>query len=379
MQNAVCKLFPREEVEYRFVNRGKHQFPDGFAQDLNGLICAYPDIRAHPYEIDALHDKLPYFDPVYLDFLLGYRYNPGEVIIEQHGPDLDVTVRGPWYRAILWEVPLMAAISELYYERTGQKPISEEAQRSINKSKMEGLRGMSVHSAEFGTRRRFSYKVHERFIMDMESFRDVFVGTSNVHFALTHNWTPIGTQAHEWTQFHAARYGYRYANYMAMENWVKVYNGDLGIALPDTFTTDVFLRSFDTKYAKLFDGCRQDSGDPKVWTDKMVAHYRKLKIDPMSKAFIYSDGISSLDQVCDIHMYYLKTVCGMGIIQTKDPICIGTWYTNDVGVKPLNMVIKMVRVKVNGEWVDTVKLSDSPGKHTGDPEAIKLCKGMLGL
>lgn len=385
MQNAVCKLFPRAEVEYQFVNRGKHVFPEGFAVALRELVDDFRGIKVHTYEIEALRDNVPYFDQVYLDFLRGYHYDPREVTIEQIGDELSVTVRGPWYRSILWEVPLMASISELYYEMTKQKPISEEAQISINRSKMEGLRAMGVHSAEFGTRRRFSYEVHERFVMGMEDFRDVFVGTSNVHFAITHNWTPIGTIAHEWFQFHAARYGYRYANYMAMENWVQVYNGDLGIALPDTFTTEVFLRSFDTKYAKLFDGGRQDSGDAKEWTDKWTAHYRRLKIDPMSKAYIYSDGINSLDQACDIHLHYLKTVCGIGAadrhseIKTKDSICIGTWFTNDVGPKPMNMVIKMVKAKVNGEWVDTVKLSDSPGKHTGNPDAIELCKGMLGL
>jgi len=30
-------------------------------------------------------------------------------------------------------------------------------------------------------------------------------------------------------------------------------------------------------------------------------------------------------------------------------------------------------------WIDTVKLSDNPVKHTGTPEEIKLCKDTLRI
>ena len=30
-------------------------------------------------------------------------------------------------------------------------------------------------------------------------------------------------------------YGYDQANYLALENWVNVYDGELGIALSDTY------------------------------------------------------------------------------------------------------------------------------------------------
>lgn len=37
MQCAVVKLFPSEVVKYDFINRGKHEYPEGFADELKKL------------------------------------------------------------------------------------------------------------------------------------------------------------------------------------------------------------------------------------------------------------------------------------------------------------------------------------------------------
>jgi nicotinate phosphoribosyltransferase len=59
---------------------------------------------------------------------------------------------------------------------------------------------------------------------------------------------------------------------------------------------------------------------------------------------------------------------------------IGTNFTNDVGVEPMNMVIKMVEARPEGQqWLPVIKLSDVPDKHTGDPEMISLAKRVLTL
>ena len=59
-------------------------------------------------------------------------------------------------------------------------------------------------------------------------------------------------------QFHGAMFGYKMANYMAMEDWINVYDGDLGTVLTDTYTTDVFMRNFSKKHAMLFTSLRHD-------------------------------------------------------------------------------------------------------------------------
>ncbi|NLE01138.1 MAG: hypothetical protein GX640_14820 [Fibrobacter sp.] len=153
-----------------------------------------------------------------------------------------------------------------------------------------------------------------------------------------------------------------------MEKWIEVYQGDLGIALTDTFTTDLFFSIFDTRFAKLFDGVRQDSGDPIVFAEKAIEHYKKLRIDPMSKTIVFSDSLN-VDKVEEINNY-----CKGKIRPTYG---IGTHLTNDVGVKPLNMVIKLTAIRAGDKWVPTVKISDDKGKHTGDTDAVALCKQIL--
>lgn len=61
------------------------------------------------------------------------------------------------------------------------------------------------------------------------------------------------------------------ANYMAMENWINVYDGDLGTVLTDTFTTQVFLRNFSKKRTMLFTPVRHDSGDPYSFVDRIIS------------------------------------------------------------------------------------------------------------
>jgi nicotinate phosphoribosyltransferase len=198
------------------------------------------------------------------------------------------------------------------------------------------------------------------------------IGTSNVHFARQFNITPIGTLAHEWFMFHAALHGYQAANTSGQDAWVKVFHGDLGIALTDTYTTPVFLSTFDTFYAKLFDGVRQDSGDPFAFTDTLIDHYQRHHIDPSSKTIVFSDGLD-VEKAVKVHQYCRGRI--------RDSFGIGTSLTNDVGVTPLNMVIKLgkCRVAPDRPWRDTVKLSDEKSKHTGDPLEVKTCRQVFHL
>jgi nicotinate phosphoribosyltransferase len=183
---------------------------------------------------------------------------------------------------------------------------------------------------------------------------------------MKHGLTPLGTHPHEWFMYHGAHFGYRMANSIALDNWVDVYQGSLGIALTDTYTSDNFFKSFSTKHSKLFDGVRWDSGDPLEFTDKVLNHYQRYRIDSRSKTVVYSDALD-LEKVKEIKQY----VNG----RLHDVYGIGTYLSNDVGVQPLNMVIKLFAAKPAGwtTFVPTVKLSDVEGKHTGEPREIEFC------
>ena len=370
MQQAVINLYPTSWALYQFINRGGTKFPKGFDLQLYNEVRYFSELKIDQYEKMFLQ-SIYFLKPPYVDFLCGYKYNPNEVTIDQEDGDLYVSVKGPWYRTILWEVPLLALISELYFKT--KETETNISYREKTKEKAIKLMELQARFADFGTRRRYSRFVQDIVVGLLNKWSNgYFNGTSNIHFAQIHNIKAIGTQAHEWTQFHAAKYGFKYANETSMEKWVEVYQGDLGIALADTYTSPAFFKSFNTKYAKLHDGIRQDSGDPFAFIEMAIQHYKKLNIDPLTKTIVFSDGLD-IDKVEEI-----EKVC-KGRIKTS--YGIGTNLTNDVVVQPLNMVIKMTACKPDSssEWINTCKLSDAQGKYTGDPNMIELCKQELGI
>lgn len=372
MQFAVSKLFPRAQARYQFINRGQHQFPEGFGKRLKGAIQEMAQLRLTQAEKEYLRIKCPYIDPTYLDFLQGYHYDPNEVTISQQGGELAVSVAGYWYRTILWEVPIMSLICELYYEMSGESRVNDAEVCNIAEEKMAKYDKLNITIADFGTRRRHSYAVHDLVIRTLKRHPSkTFIGTSNVHFAMKYETTPIGTHAHEWFMFHAAKYGYKMANLRGLENWSDVYRGDLGIALSDTYTTEVFFKQFDKKLSKLFDGVRHDSGDALDFAAMTIAHYHKQGINPRSKTIVFSDGLD-----------YDKVEKIVGYCEGKigHSFGIGTDFTNDVGLPRMNIVLKMVEAKPeDSEWTRVIKLSDEPNKHTGDSEEIAIAQQILRI
>lgn len=372
MQHAVIQLFPYAYARYHFINRGRHAFPEGFDRALRRAIDEMENLKLTKEEKSFLKKNCPYLAPTYLDFLSGFQYDPSEVQIRQTGPDLEVSIEGYWYRSILWEVPVMAIISELYYRLTDSERWNDEKVAEIVKNKILHYKNIGIKIAEFGTRRRYSYHIHELVVETIRKYGDgSFTGTSNVNLAMRFGVKPIGTHAHEWFMFHAARYGFKMSNTLALENWVNIYRGDLGIALSDTYTTKVFFESFDKKFSKLFDGVRHDSGDPITFAEETIRHYKNFNIDPLSKTIIFSDGLTP--EKVDRIAAYCNNKVGMSF-------GIGTNFTNDVGLEPLNIVIKMSEAKPEaGHWTRVVKLSDEYGKYTGDPDMIALAKTVLGI
>lgn len=368
---AIQRLYPRSYVRYEFMNRGKTAFPEGFADRLRSEVDNMASLKMTKEERLFIEKRCYFFDPVFVDFLEGYHYNPNEVIIEQDGGELKVVIEGYWYRTVLWEVPLMAIISQLYFELTGAVPYDVE-EKALMKAK--ALCDLKADYSEFGTRRRFSFDVQDRVVKVLkENSGEYFKGTSNMYLAMIYNTTPIGTMPHEWFMYHGALFGYRAANIKALEAWVEVYQGSLGIALTDTYTSDSFFKSFSLKQAKLFDGVRWDSGDPLVFTDKTIDFYEKSRIEPISKTIVFSDSLD-IEKVKNIKEHVAERI--------HDTYGIGTFFTNDVGVKALNIVIKLTAIKADKKDLDylyAVKLSDIPGKHTGNAEEIKLSQMTLGL
>jgi len=364
--NAIIQTFPDACAQYTFINRGGHKFPANFHSRLNELIDRIASKTITEDEDWFLGENCPFLSTAFLGFLRGFRLDPTDICATQYLDDFRLTVSGPWYKTKPWEVRLLAAISELYYQITGRE-CDEDIMRTGFQDKSALIEKHSLPVADFGTRRRFSYGVQDELVDYLQASCPSFVGTSNMHFAMLNGIKPIGTMAHEWIMAHGAAYGYRMANKMALENWAKVYGGNLGIALTDTYGTENFFQSFDMKLAKLFDGVRHDSGDPFEFAIEAISHYEKLGIDPMSKTVVFSDGLDVPKAVEIFNTFKGRIKMSFGI---------GTNLTNDVGHDPLNIVIKMTAFKPdrNSPWIPTVKLSDVPGKETGDQEEVRRCK-----
>jgi nicotinate phosphoribosyltransferase len=192
--------------------------------------------------------------------------------------------------------------------------------------------------------------------------------------AFRHDINVSGTHPHEWVQFHGSIYGYKMANYISMEDWINVYDGDLGTVLTDTYTTDIFLRNFSKKHAALFTSLRHDSGDPFIFTDKVIKRYEELRVNPGMKYLVFSDSLNVEKAI------RIKDYCGDRIGATFG---IGTNLTNDVGnnIRGMNIVMKLFRCKMTASevWQECVKLSDVEGKHTGSSKEIHLVQETLGL
>ncbi|MBV4412187.1 nicotinate phosphoribosyltransferase [Enterobacteriaceae bacterium YMB-R22] len=362
MQQAVFHHYDDVNVAAEFRCRG---------DDLLGIYADAIREQVEQMQHLALTDEefhwlcaLPFFKDDYLSWLRQFRYNPDQVKISSQNGKLDIRLTGPWREVIMWEVPLLAVISEVVHRyRSPQASVELALERLEAKladlAKITADLDMSrFRLMDFGTRRRFSRDVQQAIVERLQQ-EPWFIGTSNYDLARRLNLTPMGTQAHEWFQAHQ-QISPVLANSQraALEAWLKEYPDRLGIALTDCITMDAFLRDFGREFATRYQGLRHDSGDPVQWGEKAVAHYEKLGIDPLSKTLIFSDNLDFPKAVSLYRHFASRVQLGFGI---------GTRLTCDIpGVKPLNIVIKLV--ECNGKPV--AKLSDSPGKTICEDKAF---------
>ena len=360
MMQVVLHQFPGAQVEYRFKCRNPGVQLAPFVDEINAEIATLCNLRFTEAELAWLRG-LRFIKSDFVDFLglmqLNARYV--EVIARDDG-GIDVTIKGPWLHTILFEIPLLAIINEVYFRNTQKLPDFDEGRRRL-RAKTTLVAGdpalADMRIADYGTRRRFSRVWHEEVVLTMrERLGANFAGTSNVLYAMRHGFTPLGTMAHEYLQAaQALGPRLRDSQTFAFERWAAEYRGDLGLALSDVYGIAPFLRDFDLYFCKLFDGARHDSGDPFDWGERLIEHYRKNRVDPRTKAFVFSDGLTVPIAISLFQRF-------AGRVQTA--FGIGTNFTNDLGYTPLNIVIKMVRC--NGQPV--AKLSDSPDKNMCDDE-----------
>jgi nicotinate phosphoribosyltransferase len=380
MMQAVLHQFPGAQVEYKFKCRNPGIDPATgqakralapFVNEIRDEIRSLCSLQFQDAELIYLR-SLRFIKSDFVDFLGLFKLNEKYIIVTpQPSGDIDITIRGPWLHTILFEIPVLAIVNEVYFRNMQQLPDLMEGRKrldlKISQLREDGLHDLKI--ADYGTRRRFSKAWHEEVLRVLSNrlgtaqspgkasgMSGQLAGTSNVLFAMKLGLTPLGTMAHEYLQAcQALGSRLRDSQIYAFESWAKEYRGDLGIALSDVYGMSAFLRDFDLYFCKLFDGARHDSGDPFKWAERMLDHYHHNRVDPRTKTLIFSDGLT-VPRTIELYQQF-KGRCQLAF-------GIGTNLTNDLGYEPLQNVIKMVRC--NGQPV--AKLSDSPAKDMCEDE-----------
>jgi nicotinate phosphoribosyltransferase len=354
---TMCQIgihrYPKCSVEYKFYCRTEGVDLLPYLNEIKNEIMTLSNLRLSKEESQYL-SSIRFLHPNLVRFLKDLKLDPeNEVIIFNDGKNLGIKIMGNWIQTIWYETMILAIVNEIYFR---DKMLKDEAIKSAIKRlgpKIEFLEiNPGIKISEFGTRRRHSFEVQDLVVEGLKKLSN-FMGTSNIYLSMKHGVKPIGTQAHEYFCLNQSMVRVNESQKFALLNWSQEFDGDLGIALTDTINMDVFLKDFGRFYAKLFDGCRHDSGDPVIWGEKLIKHYRTLGIDPMTKTAVFSDGLN-------------LTKCKALYDHFKDKINVvfgvGTDLTNDVGMPALNIVIKMT--KCNGQSV--AKISDNAGKNICD-------------
>jgi nicotinate phosphoribosyltransferase len=354
MQQAVFHHYYDVQVAAEFRCRGDDLLGI-YADAIREQVEAMQSLRLQDDEFQWL-SGLPFFQQDYLEWLRDFRYNPQQVSVRNDNGKLNIRLEGPWREVIMWEVPLLAVISEIVHRYRSPEASVELALETLEHKLVEfnqltqDIDISRFRLMDFGTRRRFSREVQQAIVERLQQ-EPWFIGTSNYDLARRLSLTPMGTQAHEWFQAHQQiSPDLATSQRVALAAWLEEYPDQLGIALTDCITMDAFLRDFGPEFAERYQGLRHDSGDPFEWGEKAIAHYKKLGIDPMSKVLVFSDNLD-LNKAVELYRHFSSRV--------NLSFGIGTRLTCDIPqVKPLNIVIKLV--ECNGRPV--AKLSDSPGK-----------------
>jgi len=340
--------------EYYFLCRNAGvTFTREMFEEINAQIDHLCTLTFTKQELDYLR-SIRYIKGDYVEFLRLWRpiRDYVDTSLSEDGT-LNIVVRGPLFSAMQFEIYLLEIVNEVYFRlKYDYDTLLAGARKRLDakiRAFQQGRYGFKF--AEFGCRRRLSREWEDEVVRRLATETSGCVGTSNVYLAMKYNLTPVGTYAHEFVQMYQGidSIPLAYTNHYALEDWYDEYRGDNGTALTDTITTDLFLLDFNRAMVNNFSGVRHDSGDPYAWGEKLIAHYEKYGVNPMSKTLLFSDSLD-FDRAQAIHDRFASRV--------RVSFGIGTFCSNDTGVTPLNIVIKLQTV--NGHAV--AKLSDTPGK-----------------
>ncbi|MGI9303812.1 MAG: nicotinate phosphoribosyltransferase [Gammaproteobacteria bacterium] len=319
----------------------------------------------------------------FITWLADYRLPEYELRVEDGQYRIDF--HGPWAEVTLWEIPVLAIISELRSRAAmcDIGPFELDVLYARAKAKLwekvvrlQRLRYLKI--ADFGTRRRHSFLWQSWCVEALkEGLGEHFIGTSNVLLAMEHDLEAIGTNAHELPMVTAALASsdeeLLHAPYRVLEAWQRRYDGNLLIVLPDTFGTDAFLRHAPEWVAD-WSGFRIDSKHPVAGGEELITWWRAMGRDPQEKLIIFSDALD-IDSIESTYRHFegrARMSFGWGTNLTNDFRDCAPVKNNQL--RAISLVCKVT--EANGR--PTVKFSDNLEKASGPESELQRYLNVFG-
>ena len=379
MGALIHKEFPTYMTKWDFKCRNSNvKFTPEMVQEIRDQIDCFCTLKFTQDELDYLRKEFTWLPEAYIQYLKHWQADRSFIKINEGNVQayndcgLAIEAYGPWYDVSFFEIPVLAIVNEVYFAfkfGVGAKDIEfqkstiekfSHLHASVDANTVDYSEDYKKNHpyvigtfSEFGLRRRYSGDMQDWLIKYIVNEKiPGFVGTSNVYLAKKYGVKAVGTQAHELFQGIGQgdpRKNPAYTNEYVMKYWTDFYGIKNGIVLSDIFQHDIFLMDFNEKYATLFSGVRHDSGDPIEWGEQMIAHYKKLGIDPITKTLLFSDSLDF--EKATILKKHFTGKC-------KVAFGIGTYLAGIQDETPLNIVMKMT--ECNG--MPVAKLSNNPSK-----------------
>jgi nicotinate phosphoribosyltransferase len=111
---AYMKLFPQARGTFEFFDRDLTEYPEDFVQKVYLELSNLGMLRLTNSELDYMTSNCRFVPQVYWEWLYSFRFNSGKVQVwlddKKH---LHITVTDYLYKVTLYEVPILAIISEL--------------------------------------------------------------------------------------------------------------------------------------------------------------------------------------------------------------------------------------------------------------------------
>ncbi len=354
MMQLVYHHFKNVSVEYKFFCRDEFADFSPVIGAINDEINCFAGLTFSEQDLDYLR-TFSCFKHDFLMYLREFRLNSAAVQLGLDGKQLKIRVRGLWIDTILFEVPILAIVSEIYNRHASKdfdKTLLVSRERLQQKIEFLQQECPPIQIVEFGTRRRLAFEWQYELLTQLKKHSSqVLLGTSNILLAKSFGLTPIGTMGHEYLQAcQVLAPSLEESQIFALQLWWQEYGDELSIALTDVLGLDAFLCDFRGDFAGNYRGARHDSGDPIVFAEKMLAFYKKQNINSQQKTLVFSDGMD-FKKAKEIHERFhndIDIVFG-----------IGGYLTHDTDIKRPNIVMKLVSCQQK----PVGKLTDSVGKE----------------